>query len=83
VSGPYELDGIPATDLDDEELDRELAHLHETRHDVFLHGSAQALSHHTQRTADLEHEYVRRHPGREIDPERLRSGARARSSRHQ
>lgn len=75
---PHELDGIPAPDLDDEDLDRELAHLHETRHAVFLHGSAQALDHHTQRTADLEHEWLRRHPEREVDPQRLRSGARTR-----
>jgi hypothetical protein len=79
VSDLYDLDGIPASELDEEDLDRELAHLHETRHDVFLHGSVQALRHHTQRTDDLEREYLHRHPEREVDPERLRSGARTRS----
>lgn len=81
--GPHELDGIPASDLADEELNRELAHLHETRHEVFLHGSAQALDHHTQRMADLEQEWLRRHPERQIDPQRLRAGARTRdAARH-
>jgi len=75
---PHELDGIPATELDDDHLERELAHLHETRHEVFLHGSVQALDHHTQRLADLEGEYLRRHPHRAVDPQRLRAGARSR-----
>lgn len=79
MSGSFDMDGIAAAELDDADLDRELAHLHETRHEVFLHGSAQALSHHTQRMVDLEREYLRRHPERAIDPERLRDGARARS----
>ena len=80
---PHELDGIPAASLDDEELNRELAHLHETRHEVFLHGSAQALDHHTQRMADLEQEWLRRHPERQVDPQRLRAGARTRdTARH-
>lgn len=70
--------GVPASDLSEEALVRELAHLHETRHDTFLHGSADALLVHTRRTGELEAEYVTRHPEREIDPARLRSGARDR-----
>jgi hypothetical protein len=73
------MDGIPGAELSDEDLDRELEHLHETRHDVFLHGSQQSLEHHTWRTTDLECEYLRRHPERDVDPERLRAGARLRS----
>jgi hypothetical protein len=73
-------DGIVAAALADEDLDRELEHLHQTRHEVFLHGSEQALLHHTERTAELEKEYVRRHPDRAVDPERLREGARSRDS---
>lgn len=72
-------EGIAPEDLAEEDLLRELASLHRTRHDTFLHSSPQALWHHTERMAELEAEYVRRHPEREIDAERLRSGARQRS----
>ena len=54
--------------------------LHDTRHDTFLHGGPDALERHTTRTAELEYEYLRRHPEREVDPNRLRSGARARGA---
>lgn len=70
--------GVPAGELSEEDLLRELAHVHETRHETFLHGSADALLHHTTRTTQLEDDYLRRHPEREIDPERLRAGARER-----
>ena len=70
--------GIPAGSLDDEDLLRELASLHETRHDTLRHGSDDALQRHSERTAELEQEYLRRFPDREVDPERLRAGARAR-----
>lgn len=72
------IDGVPADQLSDEELRRELASVHRTRHDTFLHGSEQSLAHHNQRTAELEAEYLRRFPEREVDPERLTEGARAR-----
>jgi hypothetical protein len=72
------MDGVPGGELADDDLDRELAHLHETRHEVFLHGSEHALATHTQRTDELEHEYLHRHPERAVDPDRLRAGARAR-----
>ena len=71
-------EGVPGPDLDERDLVRELKHLHETRHDTFLHGSPDALEHHTIRTSELEYEYLRRHPEREVDPNRMRSGARAR-----
>jgi hypothetical protein len=71
--------GVPAADLDEPDLLRELTHLHETRNDTFLHGSTEALETHTARTRELEDEYLRRHPERDIDPQRLRSGARART----
>ena len=66
--------GPAAADLGDQDLRRELAHLHETRHETFLHGSDSALAAHTQRTGELEQEYLRRNPGREVDPDRLRRG---------
>ena len=71
--------GIPAGSLDDEDLLRELASLHETRHDTLRHGSDDALQRHSERMAELEAEYLRRFPDREVDPERLRAGARART----
>ena len=70
--------GVPATGLSEEDLRRELGHLHETRHETFLHGSDDALQAHTARTTALEAEFVRRHPQREVDPDRLRDGARHR-----
>ncbi len=73
-----EAPGVDPGRLDDEDLFRELSHLHETRHTTFRHGSDDALEAHTRRTAELEAEYLRRRPQREVDPERLRSGARGR-----
>jgi Family of unknown function (DUF6158) len=73
------LDGVPADQLDDDDLLRELESVHRTRHDTFLHGSVQALRHHTERSTELELEYLRRRPERDIDEERLRSGARERA----
>ena len=72
---PY---GVRPADLAEHDLLRELQHLHQTRHGTFLHGSPDALAMHTRRTAELEEEYLRRHPEREIDPDRLRAGARDR-----
>ena len=70
------MTGIPPTALTDEALERELAHLHETRNDTFLHGSEDALAFHTSRTVDLEAEYLRRNPDRVIDARRTRHGSR-------
>jgi len=70
--------GVPAAELADDDLMRELGHLHETRNGTFLHGSADALAMHSARMAELEAEYLRRHPERQVDPDRLRSGARDR-----
>ena len=71
--------GVPPSELAEDDLLRELRRLHETRHDTFLHGSADALGMHTRRMADLEVEYLNRHPEREIDPQRLREGSRERA----
>lgn len=70
------MTGIPPTALTDENLERELLHLHETRNDTFLHGSEDALQFHTSRTNDLEAEYLRRNPDRVIDARRTRHGSR-------
>ncbi|MDQ1676499.1 MAG: hypothetical protein QOC93_1643 [Actinomycetota bacterium] len=62
----------PLTELADEELFAELGHLHQTRLDTLRHGSDDALANHTARVRELEEEYRRRYPGREVDPDRLR-----------
>jgi hypothetical protein len=74
------MSGVDPATLDEADLVRELEALHRTRHDTFLHGSAAALLTHTERLFALEAEYVRRHPRRQTDPERLREGARSREA---
>ncbi|MFI5840243.1 DUF6158 family protein [Catenuloplanes sp. NPDC051500] len=66
--------GVDPADLSDEDLIREVASLHRTRLDTLRHASDAALATHLRRTADLETEYLTRHPGREVDPHRLRNG---------
>ena len=68
--------GQAAAELAERDLLRELEHLHGTRNETFLHGSPDALTEHTARTFELEQEYLRRHPEREVDPRRTREGAR-------
>ncbi|MEV4508780.1 DUF6158 family protein [Dactylosporangium sp. NPDC049525] len=64
--------GVRPANLTDEELLRELASLHGTRHETFRHGADDALTNHSRRTDELEREYLRRFPAREINPDRLR-----------
>lgn len=66
--------GIDPEELDEADLLRELHSLHRTRLDTLRHAADTALATHLRRTADLETEYLARHPGREIDPSRLRDG---------
>jgi Family of unknown function (DUF6158) len=69
--------GIAPQELDDDDLRREVAHLHETRHDTLLGGSESALEAHTQRMLALEHEFLRRFPEDSApDPMRTRAGSR-------
>lgn len=70
--------GVPPDDLDDDDFLRELAEIHRTRHDTLRYGSDDALANHTERMEELEAEYLRRFPQREVDPQRLREGARRR-----
>jgi hypothetical protein len=70
------VSGVSPEDLAESDLIRELEHLHRTRHDTFLHGAPDALREHTSRSAELEQEYLRRHPERDVDPARTRAGAR-------
>jgi hypothetical protein len=69
--------GIPGSDLDEDDLRRELQHLHETRHETFLNGSEHALAHHTSRMQELEQEYRRRFPYETPDDLRTRESNRA------
>jgi len=63
---------IPTEELSDEDLFRELGELYRTRLDTLRHGSAASLEHHDERMGQLEQEYLRRRPEREVDPARLR-----------
>ncbi len=69
---PVPGDGVPPRDLSADDLTRELSSLYRTRQDTLRHGSDSALAAHDRRTGELEHEYRRRFPDREIDPRRLR-----------
>ncbi|WP_219419339.1 DUF6158 family protein [Pseudonocardia nigra] len=69
--------GIPPNELSDDDLRREVAHLHETRHDTLLGGSESALEAHTERMLTLEREFLRRFPEDSApDPQRTRAGSR-------
>jgi sugar-specific transcriptional regulator TrmB len=56
--------------LDD--LLRELSQHYATRLDTLRHGSDAALEESDRRINELEHEYLLRHPTREVSPQRLR-----------
>lgn len=82
VGDPPEMQvGIDPARLSEAQLLRELETIHRTRHDTLLHGSSEALATHHTRMAQLEGEYLRRHPRRLVSPGRTREGARARESR--
>jgi hypothetical protein len=72
---PIEEPGIDPAEFAEDELLREMASLHRTRLDTLRHAADSALATHLRRTAELETEYLTRHPGREVDPRRLRDGA--------
>jgi hypothetical protein len=74
------LEGVDPAALNDDDLLRELASLHDTRHDTLRHGSDSALENHTRRVNELEGEYLRRYPQREVDPDRLRDPGRVGAS---
>ncbi|MET7640162.1 DUF6158 family protein [Streptomyces sp. NPDC005438] len=71
--------GVDPRRLSDAQLLRELETIHRTRHDTLLYGSNGALAAHNGRMAQLEGEYLRRHPRRTVSPGRTRAGARART----
>jgi hypothetical protein len=65
-------DGIPARDLSLAGLLAEIRALHHTRYDTLRYGSSRELRTHLARTGELEREYLRRFPDREVDPARTR-----------
>jgi hypothetical protein len=77
---PHRPEGIPASELDDDDLRKELHSVHRTREDTFLNGSEQSLEEHTSRMFELEEEFMRRFP-RETEPAAQRTRAGARSGR--
>jgi len=52
--------GIPASELSDDDLERELAQLHETRSAILFSGTADQLANHVARTHELEHAALER-----------------------
>ncbi|MER5453165.1 DUF6158 family protein [Micromonospora sp. NPDC002389] len=67
-----DLPGVDPAELSEDDLIREVQSLHRTRLDTLRHATDSALANHLRRTAELETEYLARHPGREVDPSRLR-----------
>ncbi|HZN19133.1 MAG TPA: DUF6158 family protein [Micromonosporaceae bacterium] len=65
-AGGAEPLGVPPAELSDENLLREVESLHRTRTDALRHGPEPALAQHDRRTAELEAEYLRRFPDREV-----------------
>ncbi len=53
-------EGISGDDLSLQDLDRELAHLHVKRHEIFVEGTAHQWRNHLHRTDELESAYLRR-----------------------
>jgi hypothetical protein len=76
-----ERPGVPARELSDEELERQGVHAHAMRHWVFLHGTAEQFSTHTERMLELEQEYLRRHPQRTWQGAGGEAGAPSRDER--
>ena len=69
--------GVAPSKLADDDLERELRHLHETRHETFLNGTSDAFLAHTERMLALEEEYARRFPTRTAPTmPRTREGSR-------
>jgi len=60
-------EGIPGTELSDADLERELRHVHEKRHDILVDGTVEQLRNHGLRTAELERAYLERFPDRVKD----------------
>jgi hypothetical protein len=62
----------PTESLSLQELLADLDQLYRTRIDTLRHGAREAVASSAERIAELEAEYLRRLPEREVDPHRLR-----------
>ena len=72
--------GVPARELRDADLKRELKHMWRTREATVLHGGQQAIATHTHRMIELELEFIYRFPKETVaSAGRTRRGSRARS----
>ena len=65
-------EGHPTQELSDEQLFDDLAQLYTTRLQTLRHGADAAWQNSDRRMAELEGEYLRRYPGREVSPRRER-----------
>lgn len=75
---PNQTRGVSPRDLNDDDLVREVDHLHATRGDALRGGTESALRNHTERQLALEAEFLRRFPAAAApDPARTRAGRRA------
>jgi Family of unknown function (DUF6158) len=63
----------PWSAISNEDLVRELDHMHGKRQEVFRTGRAEAWQNHLERTAQLEAEYLRRFPHGVTDAEAKRA----------
>ena len=59
----------PWSEITDDQLVRELDHVHGKRHDIFRTGHVEAWQNLLTRTAQLESEYLRRFPNGVTDAE--------------
>jgi hypothetical protein len=64
--------GIPAEQLSDDELSRDLEHVYEKRYDMFRNGAADQFRNNVQRMAELEAEYLSRFPDKVVDADAKR-----------
>jgi hypothetical protein len=78
MTGALRPHGVPPEELSDDDLVREVTHLHDTRHEAMRGASEDAFEAHTRRMLALEQEYLRRFPEDAApDPLRTRAGSRA------
>jgi hypothetical protein len=72
--------GVPARELNDADLKRQMRYMWKTREATVVHGGQQAIATHTHRMIELELEFIYRFPKEtEASPSRTRRGSRARS----
>lgn len=68
-------DRHPTQELSDEQLFEHLGQLYATRLDTLRHGAQDAWDNSDRRLRELEGEYLRRYPDREVSSDRVRPGS--------